>query len=253
MNDVTGMPQTAVVVGGGSDLARAVLRRLAGRRLRAVVLAGRRAETMEPVAAELRALGVAEVETEVLDLADPAAIEELVAGSSRRLGVVDLVLVATGALGPEDLEELGAAEVERLALANFSGPAAAMVAFARQLRRQGSGRIVLFSSMAGVRVRRANFVYGGAKAGIDGLAEGLADALAGSGVSLTVVRPGFVRTKMTAGRPAQPMPAEAEDVAAAVLAGLERNSAVVYVPPLMRPLSLAMRLVPRALWRRLPS
>ena len=85
---------------------------------------------------------------------------------------------------------------------NLTWPAAAMAASAAQLRRQGHGRIVVLSSVAGYRVRRSNFVYGSAKAGLDGFALGLAESLRGTVVSVHIVRPGFVRTKMTpAGRP----------------------------------------------------
>jgi len=253
MNDVTGMPQTVVVLGGSSDIARAILRSLAGRRLRSVVLAGRSVAGLASTADELRALAVSDVATEEIDLTDFGALEAFADSTAARLGSIDLVLVAAGDLGTADLAELDAKRVGALALANFAGPAAAMTAFARVLRSQGHGRIVVLSSVAGYRVRAANFVYGAGKAGLDGFSLGLGDALAGTGVEVTVVRPGFVRTKMTAGLVAAPFSVDADDVATAVVRGLETGAGVVWVPGILRAVFGVLGLVPRALWRRLPG
>jgi decaprenylphospho-beta-D-erythro-pentofuranosid-2-ulose 2-reductase len=253
MNDVTGMPQTVVVVGGGADLSRAILRVLSGRRLRSVLLAGRSNESLQAAAEELRGLSVARVETERLDVTEIAGIEAFADEAARRVGHIDLVLIAAGELGTGELTELDAPSVARLATTNFTGPAAAMTAFARVLCAQGDGRIVVLSSVAGYRVRAANFVYGATKAGLDGFALGLGDALAGSGVEVMVVRPGFVRTKMTAGRKVPPFAVDASDVADAVLRGLESGASVVWVPAWLRYLFGILRLAPRSLWRRLPG
>ncbi|MDA8033467.1 MAG: SDR family NAD(P)-dependent oxidoreductase, partial [Actinomycetota bacterium] len=115
------------------------------------------------------------------------------------------------------------------------------------------GRLVVLSSAAGYRVRKANFVYGAAKAGLDGLAQGLRDALEGTGVGVTIVRPGFVRSRMTSGMAPAPMASDPEDVAAAVVAGIERRAEVVWVPSTLGPVLFALRLLPSSLWRRLPG
>ncbi len=194
MNDVTGMPQTVVVLGGGADISRAILRALAGRRLTSALLTGRNGERLEAAADELRSLSVAKVETMQLDVTSIGALEAFADEAARRVGPIDLVLVAAGELGTAELSELDARRVASLLNSNFTGPAASMTAFARVLCAQGHGRIVVLSSVAGYRVRAANFVYGSAKAGLDGFALGLGDAITGSGVDVMVVRPGFVRT-----------------------------------------------------------
>ena len=112
---------------------------------------------------------------------------------------VDLVVVAVGELGRQEVDEVDPDRIAHMMTVNFTWPAAALSSVADRLRRQGHGRIVVLSSVAGFRVRRSNFVYGAAKSGLDGFATGLSEALRGTGVSLHVVRPGFVRTKMTAG------------------------------------------------------
>jgi decaprenylphospho-beta-D-erythro-pentofuranosid-2-ulose 2-reductase len=108
------------------------------------------------------------------------------------------------------------------------------------------------TSVAGERARAANFVYGASKAGLDAFCQGLADALADSGVHVMVIRPGHVKTKMTAGRPTQPLATTPEAVAAATVAGLRTQAHTVWVPPAMRWVMRGLRLMPRPLFRRLP-
>ena len=253
MINATGMPQTAVVIGGGSQIARGTLMLLADRRLSAVVLAGRDEAGLQATATELRARGVERVLTWSLDVAETDRLDAFAERAVSELGSVDLVLMAVGALGASDLDALNTEAVSRTIVTNFAGPAAILGAFVATLRAQGTGRIVVLSSVAGVRVRKANFVYGAAKAGIDGFALGLGDALEGTGVGVTVVRPGFVRTKMTAGLKAAPFAVESQVVADAVVRGLETGASVVWVPPVLRPLLALMRLLPRGLWRRIPG
>ena len=186
-------------------------------------------------------------------MTETSALEDFADSAAQRLGGIDLVLIAAGELDMADLATLDAPRVASLTSTNFTGPAAAMTAFARVLRSQGHGRIVVLSSVAGYRVRAANFVYGAAKAGLDGFALGLGDALAGSGVSVMVVRPGFVRTKMTVGRKATPLAIDASEVADAVVRGLEKGAEVVWAPPVLRYVFGILRLVPRSLWRRMPG
>lgn len=245
------MPETAVVIGGSSDIAVAVLRLLALRRLRHVVLAGRSEAALYQVGEELRGLGVHSVDCRHLDITATATLAPFAAEAAGILGQVDLVLVAAGQLGSSALEDLGAQGVWSLLATNFAGPAALTAEFANYMAHQGYGRIVVLSSVAGVRTRKANFVYGSAKAGLDGFATGLCHALAGSAVRVNVVRPGFVSTKMTAGMKPAIFSVDAATVAKAIVRGLETGQEVTWVPPKLRYLFAVLRLVPRPLWRRL--
>lgn len=253
MNDATGMPQNVLVVGGSSDIARQVIERLSARRLRKLVLAGRDIPAMEAFCEELRRGGLESAVVLPLDLEQTGELSAFARRASEELGEIDLVLFAAGDLGTAELDELDSAVVSRMVASNFSGQAAIAVELAGEMRRRGSGRLVFLSSVAGVRVRRANFVYGAAKAGLDGFAVGLSEALLGSGVSVMVIRPGFVRTKMTKGRPAAPFSVGPEAVAEAVLAGLEQQKAVVWVPGQLRWVFGLFKLLPQSLWRRLPG
>lgn len=253
MNDAMGMPQSAVVVGGTSDIARAVVRALVARRLRRIVLLGRDEVGLNTAAKELLALGAHEVETLTLDVTDITRISAVVGDVSARLGQVDLVLVAAGVLGDQEADEVDPAAVARVVTTNTTGPAAVMTAFAALLRHQGHGKMIVVSSVAGVRVRRANYVYGASKAGLDAFALGMGEALRGSGASLMIVRPGWVATRMTEGRARAPFATTPEAVAADVVAGLERSTPVVWSPRPLRLVFAVMRIMPQALWRRLPG
>jgi short-subunit dehydrogenase len=123
---------------------------------------------------------------------------------------------------------------------------------AAAMRQAGRGSLVVFSSVAGVRVRRANYVYGSAKAGLDGFASGLADALHGSGVRLLIVRPGFVIGRMTQGMAPAPLSSTPEQVAAATARALAKGRRTVWIPWALRPLFFGMRLLPQFVWRRMP-
>ncbi len=253
MNDVTGMPQSAVVIGGGSDIALATMRILSKRRLRRVVLLGRDQGALNEAAQQLRDAGVEEVMTTIFDVTDVAGASAVAEETVASLGTVDLVLVAAGFLGEASLEAIDPESVAHMIATNFTGPAATMTAFAKRLLRQGYGRIVVLSSVAGVRVRKSNFVYGSAKAGLDGFAQGLDDALVKTGLSVMIVRPGFVHSKMTLGLKAAPMATTPEVVAQAIVKGLESGASVVWAPSSLMWVFGVLVHLPRRLWRLIPG
>jgi len=254
VNDAFGHPQRAVVLGATSDIATSLLGSLVDNGCHTVVVAGRDDGALGAVAAEVQARGAKDTPTVLFDAADTHLAAEVVDRSFELSGGdVDLVLVAVGALGAEGPDELNPLSTERTLAVNFTWPATAMAAAGARLKQQGHGRIVVLSSVAGVRVRRSNFVYGSAKAGLDAYALGLGEALRGTGAGVMVVRPGFVRTKMTAGRKAAPFATTPTAVAEAVLHGIETDATVVWVPPALRSAFGALRLLPQPLWRRLPS
>jgi decaprenylphospho-beta-D-erythro-pentofuranosid-2-ulose 2-reductase len=253
MNDATGMPQTAVVIGGTSEIGRSILSALVRRRLRRIILTGRDETALGVVAAELLGLGATTVDTAVCDVTDVGSLAALAQDVAGSLGQIDLVLVTAGTLGDQTRDEVEPRSAARVIDTNFSGPAAALVAFAGVLRAQGHGRIVVLSSVAGVRIRRANFVYGSSKAGLDAFATGLGDSLRGSGASVMIVRPGWVATRMTSGLAPAPFATTAEAVAADVVAGMGRGDFVVWSPAPLRWVFSLLRILPGALWRRMPG
>ena len=135
---------------------------------------------------------------------------------------------------------------------NYLGAVSVLVPVARQLQAQGHGTIVGLSSVAGERARRSNFVYGSSKAGLDAFLQGLADAVRSAGVRVLIVRPGFVRTKMTEGLSPAPLAVGPDAVAAAIVDGLAQGREIVWVPPALRWVMVVLRHLPRPLFRRLP-
>ena len=251
MNDALGQPQSVLVLGGGSEIARALLRRLVGARTRRVVLAGRAGSPgVADTAAELERLGAA-VRTLAFDATDQPSVVAAVDGAFED-GDVDLVVVAFGVLGDQAAAEADPLAAVETATVNYTAAVTAGLAAARRLRAQGHGTIVALSSIAGARVRRANFVYGSTKAGMDGFFQGLGDALAGTGVRVMLVRPGFVKGRMTEGMAPAPLPTDPDAVAAAIVRGLARGDDVVYVPPVLRWVWTGFRHLPAPLWRRMP-
>lgn len=252
MLDAFGQPQSMVVLGGTSDIGRAVVRALAARRCHTVVLAGRDPNRLAQAAEEARRAGANQVSTVTFDASETAdaarTVDECFAEASR----VDLVLVAVGALSRKG-QELDPHQTAAVTTVSYAWPAAAMSRAAALLSDQGQGRIVVLSSVAGVRVRQANYVYGSAKAGLDAFSLGLAETVRNFGVSVQVIRPGFVRSKMTAGMAAAPFATTPDSVASAIVSGLGVTANVIWVPPLLRWLFLVLKVLPSAVWRRLQA
>jgi decaprenylphospho-beta-D-erythro-pentofuranosid-2-ulose 2-reductase len=250
MKDALGSVQSMLVVGGGSDIAQATVRRLVADRTRNVVLAARDTQRLEPFVQELRESGAATAELLPFEAAadDPGSAVD---AAFERHGDIDVVLVAFGVLGDDEAAREQPDTARHILEINFTSAALVCVAAARRLRAQGHGTLVVMSSVAGERVRRSNFVYGASKAGIDAFAQGMGDWLHGTGVRVLVVRPGFVRTKMTAGRKPAPLSTTAEAVADAIADGLRRDAHTIWVPRSLRLVMVALRHLPRALFRRL--
>ncbi|MCL3995176.1 decaprenylphospho-beta-D-erythro-pentofuranosid-2-ulose 2-reductase [Streptomyces lavenduligriseus] len=250
MKDATELPRSLLVLGGTSEIALATARRLIARRTRTVWLAGRPSLALENAAGSLRALG-ADVHTVAFDALAPES-HEAVLGKVFAEGPVDLVLLAFGILGDQAHDERDPVRAVRVAQTNYTGAVSAGLVAGRALQTQGHGWLVVLSSAAAERARRADFIYGSSKAGLDAFAQGLGDALYGTGARVMVVRPGFVRTRSTAGRPRSPLATTPEAVATAVELGLRRGAETVWVPGALRLLTAALRHAPRALFRRLP-
>ncbi|MEZ5095181.1 MAG: decaprenylphospho-beta-D-erythro-pentofuranosid-2-ulose 2-reductase [Nocardioides sp.] len=250
MINALGQPQSVLLLGGTSDIAVALVRRWAAQAGLHVTVAARPGERRDAVVTELRGLGLDVVPVD-FDATATDTHPGLISGVAAERDI-DVAVVAFGVLGDEERawQDHDAAMAE--VAVNYTGSVSVGVCLGDVMRCQGHGVIVALSSVAGERVRRANFVYGSAKAGMDGFYLGLGEALRGSGVSVLVVRPGFVHTKMTAGRSPAPLAVDADTVAEAIVDGVARRTELIWVPAPMRVVMSGLRHVPRALFRRLP-
>jgi decaprenylphospho-beta-D-erythro-pentofuranosid-2-ulose 2-reductase len=250
MENAFGQPQTVVVLGGSSDIARAVTRKLCAACAHTVVLAGRNQNLLDAAAQETHKYGVS-TDTVLFDARDVASARATVSEAFEKVGGrVDLVIVAVGILGDQFAMDDDAAAAGLMATVNFAWPVAALAEVRRRLVTQGGGRILVMSSVAAVRARRVAYLYDGAKAGLDRLCGGLADSLEGTGVTLQLLRPGFVRSRMTTGTPERPFTTGVDEVAENVMKGLASGERVIWSPPILRYVFFALRHLPAPLWRK---
>ncbi len=245
------MTMKVAFVGATRGMGRALSRLLAERGERLCLL-GRHPADLEAAARDLEARGApAPVRTVPLDLARPSGFEAALAAADEALGGFDTLVVTGGqADRPERLER----EMDRLAEllhVNFTGTVVLCQMAAERLAARGGGRLCVFSSVAGDRPRRSNYLYGASKAGLSAFLEGLGHAFAGRGVRVLCVKPGFVRTGLTEGMPVPPFAGDPEPVARTVLKALDGGARVVYAPPMWRWIMLVIRSLPHAVMRRI--
>lgn len=241
-----------LLLGARSEIGLATVCRLLGHGGRPVVLAARRSAELDEPERLVRAAGATAVHRVEFDADDLAGHRGVLDAATALAGPLDVAVLAFGVLGDQARAEVDAGHALAVVHTDYTAHVGVLTELATRLRAQGRGRIVVFSSVAGVRVRRANYVYGSAKAGLDGFASGLADALAGTGVRLLLVRPGFVIGRMTEGMSPAPLSSTPEQVAAATVRALLAGRGEVWVPGALRWLFALMRLLPRAVWRRMP-
>ncbi|MGE5696730.1 MAG: SDR family NAD(P)-dependent oxidoreductase [Candidatus Sericytochromatia bacterium] len=245
-----GDTDVVVIFGGRSEIGIELAIRLASGA--SVVLAARDPQRLEEEREALQEAGAAAVHVVRFDADDLASHGRLVDSLAADYGPITTAVLAFGILGDQERAEQDAAHAVQIVHTDYVAQVSLLTHLAVAMRTAGRGRLVVFSSVAGVRVRRANYVYGSAKAGLDGFASGLADALLGSGVRLLLVRPGFVIGRMTQGMSPAPFSSTPAQVAAATARALARGRGEVWVPWVLRPMFFVMRLLPRWVWRRMP-
>jgi len=246
-----GEPQNILVLGGTSDIGVAIARRLMAPSTKTVTLACRRPEAADLAVASLTRPGVV-TEAIRFEATDESSHVGFVTSLVDRTGDLDVVILAFGQLGDQEQLENDPAAAADLIRVNFAAAASISLAVTSRMKKQGHGRLVVLSSVAGERVRKANFVYGSTKAGLDGFAQGLGDSLEGTGAGVLIVRPGFVHSTMTAGLEAAPFATTPDAVAEATVNGLRQGRRTVWAPGILRWVFMVLRHVPQPLWRRLP-
>jgi decaprenylphospho-beta-D-erythro-pentofuranosid-2-ulose 2-reductase len=251
MNNAFGEPQTILLLGGTSEIGLAIVHRLVSPATRTVVLASRRPDDSAPAVEALRREGL-EVLTVAFDAADVESHQALIDDLVVRVGDLDVVIVAFGVLGDQESFNADPAAAAAAVHVNYTGAVSVCLAIATVFRSQGHGRLVVLSSVAGERTRKANYVYGSSKAGLDAFVQGLGDDLVGTGASVLVVRPGFVRSKMTTGLAPAPFATTPAAVAEVTARGLQAGRRTVWAPGILRYVFMVLRHLPGAVYRRLP-
>ncbi|BBZ43859.1 SDR family NAD(P)-dependent oxidoreductase [Mycobacterium parmense] len=248
MDDTVAGP--VLVLGGRSEIGIELARRLAPGAT--VVLAARKADHLADEVNAVKSAGAVAVHTREFDADDLASHGPLVASVIADHGPIGTAVLAFGILGDQSRAERDAAHAVAIVQTDYVAQVSMLTHLAAAMRTAGRGSLVVFSSVAGIRVRRANYVYGSAKAGLDGFASGLADALHGTGVRLLIARPGFVIGRMTDGMSPAPLSSTPQQVAEATARALANGRRTVWIPWALRPTFFAMRLLPQSVWRRMP-
>ncbi|MCS4492164.1 decaprenylphospho-beta-D-erythro-pentofuranosid-2-ulose 2-reductase [Corynebacterium sp. ES2794-CONJ1] len=252
MLNAVGQAQSILLLGGTSEIGLAIVKEFLDKGPAKVILAARdKSPRLDIAVNDVKAWGAQEVEVINFDATDfdshPAVIDQAFAG-----GDIDVAIVAFGTLGDQEALWQDQKLAVDSAQTNFTAAVSVGVLLGEYLKKQGHGNLIALSSVAGQRVRRSNFVYGAAKAGFDGFYVNLGVALREFGVRVLVVRPGQVRTKMSAEAGEAPLTVNREDVAKATFNAVVAKKDAIFVHPLFQYVSLVFKVIPQAIFRKLP-
>ncbi|MCV7198860.1 decaprenylphospho-beta-D-erythro-pentofuranosid-2-ulose 2-reductase [Mycobacterium angelicum] len=253
--DAVGNPQTVLLLGGTSEIGLAICARYLRDAPARIVLACMPEDPgRDDAVAAMKAAGARSVELVDFDALQtdthPKVIDECFHGGSNK--DVDVAIVAFGLLG--DAEELWQNQHKAVQIAeiNYTAAVSVGVLLGEKMRAQGFGQIIAMSTVAGERVRRSNFVYGSTKAGLDGFYLGLSEALREYGVRVLVIRPGQVRTRMSAHIKEAPLTVDKEYVANLAVTAAAKGKELVWAPAAFRYVMMVLRHIPRTVFRKLP-
>lgn len=241
--------KSALLVGGTSTIGLAIIRELAhGGRLNKLILAGRPSDmltsTLDALSIEMPGTIVRFVD---MDLTSTGTLAGQVA-EVIRINETDLMVLAAGVLPPKQSRQdqvLDAAKV------NYLGPLEVCSQAVESFKSRGKGTIVIMSSVAAIRKRSDNYLYGSTKAGLDFWARGAAESLRSTAVRIMVVRPGMVETRMSRGVERAPLTCRPQDVASAVSTGLAKGTTVVWVPGKIKIFMTLLNMLPLPVYEKL--
>lgn len=242
---------SVLVLGATSSIARALAAEFARHRYD-LLLAGRDRHELNALAADLAIRYGVETRVRCFDaLAFDIHQQALESWLSEDGDAIEGVVVCAGYLGDHEAAKTDFSEARRILDTNFTGCVSALNVIANHFEGRRGGFICVISSVAGERGRQSNYFYGAAKAGLSVYLQGLRNRLCPSQVRVMTVKPGFVDTAMTFGRPGLFLVASPEDVAKGIFKAVQRGKDVAYLPWFWRPIMFAVRLIPESLFKRL--
>lgn len=243
-----------ILIYGASSRIAHECARLWARQGHRILLLGRSAERLEPVAADLRVLSAdpEAIRTGVLDLAQEAGVRERIAAADAELGGIDAVLVAHGWLPDQARAQSDPAQLRQAVEVNALSVAQVCEAVAALMETRGRGTVAVVGSVAGDRGRQSNYIYGASKGFVERYCQGLRNRLHGSGVRVVLIKPGPTDTPMTRGMAAKPgRLADPAAVASDIVRGIAAGQKVVYTPGIWRWIMTVIRWIPESLFVRL--
>ncbi|WAC91785.1 decaprenylphospho-beta-D-erythro-pentofuranosid-2-ulose 2-reductase [Mycobacterium sp. Aquia_213] len=250
--DAVGNPQTILLLGGTSEIGLAICGRYLQNAHARILLAAMPGDPgRDDAVAQMKAAGARSVELIDFEATQPDSHPKMIDAAFAN-GDVDVAIVAFGILG--DAEELWQNQHKAVLAAeiNYTAAVSVGVLLGEKMRAQGFGQIIAMSTVAGERVRRSNFVYGSTKAGLDGFYLGLSEALREFGVRVLVIRPGQVRTRMSAHVKEAPLTVDKEYVANLAVTAAAKGKELVWAPAAFKYVMVVLRHIPRPIFRKLP-
>jgi len=237
-----------LVLGATSGIAEAVCRHWAERG-ESLFLVARNENKLATVAADMRTRGAAYVDTAVANLDDTAVHPELLAHAINSLGGLDIAFLALGVLGDQTKAERNFSEADHILRTNLVAPVSLLTWLGNYCAQRHNGTLAVLSSVAGERGRKSNYVYGSSKAGLTAFVDGLRNRIDREGVRVMTIKPGPVKTSMTAGMKGKF--ADVDAVAATLVKAIDRGTDIVYVPGIWRIIMALIRSIPERIFKKL--
>jgi decaprenylphospho-beta-D-erythro-pentofuranosid-2-ulose 2-reductase len=247
---VPAAPKRILVLGATSGIAEATCR-IWAERGDSLFLIARNADKLAAVAADMRTRGASYVDTAVADLDDVGVHAELLAHAINSLAGLDIAFLALGVLGDQPKAERSFADAAAILHTNYVAPVSLLTWLGNYCAQRHSGTLAVLSSVAGERGRKSNYVYGSSKAGLTAFVDGLRNRIDRDGVRVMTIKPGPVKTSMTAGIKGSGKFADVNAVAAALVKAIDRGTDVVYVPGIWRVIMAVICAIPERIFKKL--
>lgn len=243
-------PRKILVLGATSGIAEATCRIWAAQGA-SLFLVARNGEKLAAVAADLKARGASYIDTAVADLDDTDSHPALLAHAINSLTGMDIAYLAHGILGDQTHAEQDFNAAAQVIHTNLMAPVSLVTWLANFCVQRRSGTIAVLSSVAGDRGRKSNYVYGASKAGLSAFLEGVRNRVDRDGVTVLTIKPGPVKTAMTAGMPKSEKFADVDAVAESIVRAIDKKKDTLYVPFQWRPIMFAVRHIPERVFKKL--
>jgi decaprenylphospho-beta-D-erythro-pentofuranosid-2-ulose 2-reductase len=250
MQNTTSTPRKILVLGATSGIAQATCRIWASQGA-SLFLVARNAEKLAAVAADLKTRGASYVDTAVADLDDTDKHPALLSHAVNSLTGMDIAYLAHGILGDQAEAEQDFNTAAQILYTNLMAPVSLLTWLANYCVQRHLGTIAVISSVAGDRGRKSNYVYGSSKAGLSAFLAGLRNRVDREGVTVLTIKPGPVKTAMTANMPKSEKFADPDAVAESIVKAISKRKDTLYVPFQWQPIMFIIRHIPERIFKKL--
>lgn len=244
------VPRKILVLGATSGIAEATCRIWAAQGA-SLFLVARNAEKLAAVAADLRTRGASYIDTAVADLDDTDQHPALLSHAINSLTGMDIAYLAYGILGDQTEAEQDFNTAAQIIHTNFMAPVSLLTWLANFCVQRHAGTLAVISSVAGDRGRKSNYLYGSSKAGLSAFLGGLRNRIDREGVTVLTIKPGPVKTAMTAGMPKSEKFADVDSVAESIVSAIDKQKSTLYVPFQWQPIMFVIRNIPERIFKKL--